>query len=352
MGYGLMRFKKYYVALKTNKPLLKTTFAQKSKIILNIIKFFMSYGNPVLKNKPVVAQIEATSHCNLKCKMCIRDKMGIPIGNMSFEDFKIILNKMDSLFKIHLQGQGESFLNPELFKMIRYANKRGVLIMLNTNGTILTPKIIEEICNVEIGGITVSIDSVKKENYEKIRIGANFEKVLNNVKSLTTRLKERKKGTVVSLATVILRDNLNELPYFVHLASKLGAKRILFQTIQGKKDYVDKYDAMTKKQVNLTKENLKDKIEETKRLAKKEGINVVFDQEKSTGCVWPWRSIYITWNGYVTPCCKILDYRKPLFGNLLKEDFWKIWNGKDYQTYRKLLIKRKAPLNCLGCNNV
>ena len=93
-------------------------------------------------------------------------------------------------------------------------------------------------------------------------------------------------------------------------------------------------------------------MREVKEIAKKEDISVIFDEEKSSGCLWPWRMMYVTWNGYVTPCCKILDYRNPLMGNLLEENFWKIWNSKKYQMFRKMLRKREPPKYCVGCNMV
>ncbi len=355
MSYKVMRLTKYYDALRSNSSFLKTSFKQKMKILSNILKFSKTMLTKplIVKNKPVIAQIEPTSECNLRCEMCVRENIGVPIGTMSLENFKKILDKLDCLFKLHLSGQGEPFLNKEIFEMIRYANKKGIIVYFATNGTCLTKEVIDKICSVEIGEIGISIDSPKKEVYERIRKGAKFEKVLENVKNLVYELKKRNKKTIVSIAAVILKDNLDETSEFVLLAKKLGVEKIGFQTIQKKEDYLDKYDSKAKLQAlsNLN-EKLKDKISETKKIAKKNGITIIFDEEKSPGCVWPWRSIYITWNGYVTPCCKILDYRMPYFGNILKEDFWKIWNGKNYQIFRKLLRERKAPAGCRGCDRV
>ncbi len=347
-----MRLRKYYDALRTNSPFFETSIIQKVKILLNILKFFRERGKIIIRNKPVIAQIEPTSQCNLKCKMCIRDKIGVPIGNLSFENFKKILEKLDSLFKIHLSGQGEPFLNKEIFEMIRYANKKGILINTNTNATTLTKEVILKISDVEIGEIGISIDSPDKKEYEKIRKGAKFEKVIENVKNLTRELKKKERKTIVTLAAVILKNNINELPEFINLARKLGIRKIVFQTIQEKEDYVKKYSKETKGQRVSELKNLRENINKTKELAKKYGIVVIFDEEKSPGCIWPWRSIYINWEGYVTLCCKILDYRKPLIGNILQQDFEEIWNSREYQIARKLLKERKAPLQCKGCNMV
>lgn len=354
IDYKLMRARKYYDAFKTNKSFLRAPFKQQLKIIVNILRFFNAISKKLLiiKNKPVTAQIEPTSQCNLNCKMCIRKKIGVPTGTMSFPDFKKILDKLDRLYKIHLSGQGEPFLNPELIKMIKYANSRGILIMLNTNATLLTKKIIDDICNVNIGEIAISMDSPKKENYEKIRKGANFERVIYNIKKLSYEIKKRKRKTIVSLATVILKDNLNELQEFIKLAKEVGAEKIVFQTIQEKEDYLAKYDNNARTQMKITKERIIKQMISIQKLGNKEGINIVFDEGRSPGCIWPWRGIYVTWNGNVTTCCKILDYRNPLMGNLLDEDFWKIWNGKNYQLFRKFLRQRKAVPACKGCNMV
>jgi len=355
MNYKIMRLRKYYDAARSNSSFFNTSSKQKAKIITNLLKYLKTRTSKplIIKNKPVIAQIEPTSCCNLKCEMCIREKVGVPIGSMSFNEFKKILSKLDSLFKIHLSGQGESFINKDIFKMIDYANKKGITVFFTTNGTLLNKNTIKKICRLDIGEIGVSIDSTNPQKYEKIRKGAKFEKVTENIKNLAKEIKKRNKKTILSTSAVIFKDNIEEIPEFIKLAKKLGIKKMGFQTIQEKEDYKDKYNKGIET-INSSKfkKKLKEKIEEAKKLGEKLGISVIFDETKSPGCIWPWRSVYITWNGHVTPCCKILDYRKPYFGNLLKEDFWKIWNGKQYQLVRKLLRERKAPYPCRGCNMV
>jgi radical SAM protein with 4Fe4S-binding SPASM domain len=355
MSYYLMRLNKYYDAIRTNESFFKTSAKQKGKILLNILKFYKTNLNKplIVNNKPVVAQIEPTSLCNLRCKMCIREKIGIPIGTMPFEDFKKVLNKLDSLFKIHLSGQGEPFINKDLFKMIDYANKRGIIVNLNTNATLLNEEAIKKICDVNMGEIAVSFESTNKEEYEKIRRGARFEEVVENIKKLNLFLRKRKKRTIVSLAVTILKENIDELPNFVLFADKLGVKKIIAQTVQEKEDYVKNYNSDTKENMLFNYKNkLNAKVNQSKKIAREREIEFIFDEEKSNGCIWPWRSIYIAWDGNVTSCCKILNYKKDGMGNLLKEDFWSIWNGKKYQIFRGLLRKRTAPLPCKGCKMV
>jgi radical SAM protein with 4Fe4S-binding SPASM domain len=354
MNYKLMRARKYYDAVKTNKSFLNAPLGLKIKIITNILRFFgiQSKKPLTIKNKPVTAQIEPTSECNLRCKMCIRETTGIPIGRMSFEDFKKILDKLDSLYKIGLSGQGELFMHPELFKMIDYSNKRGILVNLNSNGTLITKSIIEKICKTDIGEIGISVDSPKKEEYEEIRVGARYNRLLENIKNLTTALKKNNRKTIVTMTPIIFKNNIKDLPEFVDLAKKVGIKKISFQTLQTKENYLTNYGKDMKSQI-ITKdiEKLKKKMKEAKELGEKYGITIIFDEDESPGCIWPWRGIYIMWNGDVTACCKVVEAKNTL-GNILKQDFWEVWNGEKYQELRRLLKERKTPSYCKGCNRV
>jgi radical SAM protein with 4Fe4S-binding SPASM domain len=356
MNYKLMRLKKYRDSIISNKSFLTAPLKNKSEILFNILKFFKnSINKPVIiDNGPITAQIEPTSLCNLKCKMCIREKEGVPIGSMSFENFKMILDKLKSLYKVGISGQGELFLNKEIFKMIDYANKKGKLVHVVSNGMLLDWEIIQNICKVDIGEIAISIDSTKKEKYEDIRKGADFNLVTKNIKNLVEELNKKKKRTIVSIATIIFKKNMDEIPDFVLLAKKLGIKKIAFQTLQTKENYLKDYDKEMKKQIVINEEiKLKEKINRGKEIAKKEGITLIFDEIKRPGCIWPWRGIYINWKGDVTACCKVFDYKNPLLGNLLKQDLWEIWNGPNYQRYRKFLKKREVPFeSCNGCNEV
>jgi MoaA/NifB/PqqE/SkfB family radical SAM enzyme len=356
MNYRLMRLKKYRDSITSNKSFLSASLKHKFDISLNVLRFFKNSVNKpnVINNGPITAQIEPTSLCNLRCKMCVREKEGVPIGSMSFENFKIILDKLKSLYKVGISGQGELFINKDIFKMIAYANKKGKLVHVVSNGMLLNKEIMENICKVDIGEIAISLDSTNKEKYEGIRKGADFDIVTTNIKTLVEELKKKKKKTIVSIATIIFKKNIDEIPDFVRLAKRLGVKKIAFQTLQTKENYMKDYDKEMKGQIVINeKSKLKEKIEEAKEIAKKEGITLIFDEIKRPGCIWPWRGIYVNWMGDVTVCCKAFDYKNPLLGNLLKQDLWEIWNGPNYQRYREFLKKRKVPFSsCKGCNEV
>ncbi len=300
-------------------------------------------------SKPISAQIEPTSRCNLKCKMCVRERF--PVGDMRFEDFKIILRKLNMLIKIHLQGLGEPFLHQDIFRMLKYAKQKGIITNLNSNATLFTKDIVDKIIDSGLNEIAISIDSTNKKVFESIRIHGDFDKIVNNIKLLTSTRDEMKSKLKVSLAVTIMKKNLEELPKFVDLANKLNIDKIIFQTVQIKEDFVKIYskEFSNTELVNTKKEQFKNLINETKRRAKKYKIDILFD-EQDQKCVWPWRNIYITWQGYVTPCCKIVDFKNPVFGNIINQSFKEIWNSKTYKKFREGFLKRIPPDPCKGCN--
>ncbi len=70
--------------------------------------------------------------------------------------------------------------------------------------------------------------------------------------------------------------------------------------------------------------------------------------DKSSVCMWPWTSAYITVDGFVTPCCiHGTDPRKFNFGNLKEKSFLEIWNSPAYRNFR---VKLKSPVPDKFCN--
>ncbi len=339
-----MRLKRYLsITNKYFKLLSKRSLVQNVRINSNLLSYLTANKKINCQNKPISAQLEPTLRCNLRCKMCFRDKF--ECGDMSFEEYKSILLKLNRLVKLHLQGLGEPFLHKDIFKMINYAANKGIIVTAISNGTMFTPKIIEQMKHTKLSELGISIDSTKKELYESIRIGANFDKVKENIKNLTKAVGNKMD---IFMAVVILKENVNEIVEFVDFANSLGIKKIIFQAVQSKEDFVENYEEGFDSLVINDKKKVKILINEAKRRGKKLGIEVVYD-ENVIECVWPWRNIYVTWKGDITPCCMIVDPNELKLGNIHEQPFNKIWNGQRYKYLRYALLKGKYVKACEGC---
>ena len=68
-----------------------------------------------------------------------------------------------------LHGIGEPLVNHELDKIIKYLKDREVEVIINSNGTLLTPKWQEKLIESGLDQYRCSIDGATDETYARIR---------------------------------------------------------------------------------------------------------------------------------------------------------------------------------------
>ncbi len=316
--------------------------SRRFKVLKNIFLSLFRLPRP-LNSQPVWMQVEPTSRCNLDCVMCVRKKLK-PWGDMSLEEFKSVMDKLPLLYGVQLQGQGEPLLNEELFDMISYANNKGVDTTVVTNGTLLSKKNVKRLLESGLDEVVVSVDSHKKEVYEKIRRGAKFDNVITNIQGLVKQRNKQDSHLKISFWVTVMRNNFKEIHEFVEFADDLGIDEVVFRVMRVNPDYKERYDKDFIKGNFITQEELNS----VKRKIKRGRTRVIF--KEGGKCWWPWQGLYVSWDGEVTPCCVILDRKKHSIGNIIKQDFKDIWYSGDFIKFRKDLIERRSKL-CQGCRN-
>ena len=285
----------------------------------------------IVRSRPLIIQVEPTINCNLKCSGCVSPLMKIQKKALSLGEFKHILTQFPSVQKISLVGAGEPLMNPELFDIIDFAKKSGKAVGFATNATLMNKKVSEMIVSSKTDWLNISLDGATKETYEKIRIGSDFGEVIKNVKTLVKSLGRQKKPEV-SIWFLTMRDNIIELPGLIELAKQLGIQNVCVQSTHywGRGDI--KQRILQERVVANDTVRIKHTLNAAAIIAKKYHIGFSYvnipDKNSERACQWPWRSCYITVEGYVTPCC--LHGASPElinFGNIFTEDFEKIWNN-------------------------
>ena len=125
--------------------------------------------------------------CNFKCFHCFTESH--PIFQQNIDDTFFILNKLknNNIDILALDGNGEIFLlYRQLCEFLKGLTPKDFKhIFFITNGSLLDSSKITELRETsEKTGIeyifNLSIDGCTKETYEAVRIGANFEQVINN----------------------------------------------------------------------------------------------------------------------------------------------------------------------------
>ena len=185
---------------------------------------------------PTMMEFLISNTCNLECVMCKgeysslirKNREHLPPLRTPYD--KEFLNQLEEfipfLHEARFSGSGEAFsidMNYEIWgKLIRKNPK--CVIMVQTNGTILTARVKDILSrgNFQIG---VSLDGMTKATYEGIRVNANFDKVMENVRYFADYCREKK--IKFSLAMCAMRQNWRELPDFINFCNSMNAVAII-----------------------------------------------------------------------------------------------------------------------------
>ncbi|HWO24117.1 MAG TPA: radical SAM protein [Kofleriaceae bacterium] len=109
-------------------------------------------------DRPIVTHLVVTRRCNLSCGYCFEyDKVSPPVPREVLEARIDHLAKLRSIF-VTLTG-GESLLHPDIVALVRHVRARGMIPLLNTNGYLLTPKLVEELNAAGLYAMQLSIDN-------------------------------------------------------------------------------------------------------------------------------------------------------------------------------------------------
>ena len=129
--------------------------------------------------------VEASSRCNLRCKMCFRHSwVGERFGDLDPAAFARLMDDpvLRNTRTVFFGGMGEPLVHPSLTEMAALASAHGKNVELVTNGTLLTRERAGDLLKAGVSRIWVSIDELY-ENYGKIQVGSDFGLVLGNLES-------------------------------------------------------------------------------------------------------------------------------------------------------------------------
>lgn len=317
-------------------------------------------------SQPFYMQVEATTHCNLACKMCVRNETIKNPMHLKFDKFKEVFDQVIPK-KLTLSGVGEPMLNPELYKMVDYARKHGTTVMIPSNGTILKKrKLSEALVDSGLNVLKISIDAASAATYLNVRLEDYFDDIIEGIRVLEDVKKERNtRFPELRFDFVILEDNYREIPDLVRLADQLNIKTIFFRAlqvegIQGEReellgrdvDFKGLFESV-KKGLSLAhqlkiKTNLKDIA---KDFLTYESLYVKHDSKMQEHvCLLPWLQCFVSVKGELSPCCATYSNEGYSAGNVYEQGFDDVWNGDKMQELRRKFKNKQNDLAiCTDC---
>lgn len=273
---------------------------------------------------PHVLNIETTNKCNLRCIMCDRDQ-GREEGYMEAAVFRKLIQECSKYMpRIWLNLAGEPLLHPMLIDFIEFAKESGIQeLCLNTNATLLNGTLRAEIIDSGLDLLAVSIDSLREEVFKNIRIGADLNKVLDNVMGFLDARKARAaERPKLDIAFLTMAENLNEIEEFKFFWME--------RLEQGDSVSFSRWNSRVKQPASLNND-----LEAADRLP----------------CIQLWRNSAVTWNGDVLVCYG--DFRgKTKVGNVNNSSLYELWHGDSLMNIRKKHVLREFTQSdtCSDCS--
>ena len=192
-----------------------------------------------LMNMPTFLNLEfVRGKCNLRCRMCTgthaKDHPN-QFSYVSVDEFRMILAAAPTITGVTLSsGDSDPLLHPAFDRIVEAARDADVLLDLYTNGHALSARTCRKIVETQaISMINFSIDAATPETYRKIR-SADLGRLIRKIEMLGT-MKADSGGAnpMVALSLTAMADTIQELPDFVRLAARLGAKRVFVGDLIG-----------------------------------------------------------------------------------------------------------------------
>lgn len=270
----------------------------------------------ILRDFPMHLDIEATSLCNLRCTFC--DKLPVlrkdQLGRIDMALYRKIIDEGSErkLCGVKLSYRGEPLLHPDIAEMVFYAKSKGVLdIYFNTNGILLDAKMSEKLIDAGLDRISLSVEGTDPGEFEKARVGAKFDVILENLDTLNKLKKKRN-----------VKHPLVRVQTFIYPGLDL----------------------------ELYKSFWLPRCDEVAAVDYKDGAKRQTGLEQEWGCPQLWQRMTIEWDGTVHPCNNDDSGLMPLF-NVNEKSVYECWHDAGIEKIRKfhrdgMSQKVKA---CDGC---
>lgn len=184
------------------------------------------------------ATMVLTERCNLRCVHCFvhdpAQDSHLRSKELKTEQWLRILDQLaDAGCLWLLLTGGEPLLRPDFADLYRYAKRKGFLITLFTNGTLLTPRLVNLLADWYPLLVEVSLYGATRDTYETITgVRGSFQRCLSGIRLLVEA------QLPLRLKTVAIKPNQHELESLYGLAAELGVPfrhdGMLWQTFGGR----------------------------------------------------------------------------------------------------------------------
>jgi radical SAM protein with 4Fe4S-binding SPASM domain len=328
--------------------------------------FIQSFIKPIkLWSTPLWLGLEITNRCNSNCRTCTlshNEALRRNPGHIDFQHFQAIFDQYRPKI-LSLTGVGESLLNDDYFRMIKYAKNNDCYVYSTTNG-ILIKRYASELTACGLDELTVSMDGYDNQSYHSIRGVDHYDTIINGLNSLSDNCMNNNSSMIFGFNVVVQDINYLHLDKFIDLAKATKASFVYFLPLDINTEVMSNKEYS----VGVNKDSLWLSINRAFKVSKELKISTnlkywikYFSNIWSKMHPWenkpisarichlPWGGIFINSYGDILPCC-ILTTANYSYGNFHSGPLNTIINSESAIKFRTILKKGKKPFSrCREC---
>jgi radical SAM protein with 4Fe4S-binding SPASM domain len=205
-----------------------------------------------------------------------------------------------------------------------------------------------------VSRVIVSLDASTKEIYERIKLGAKWEKVMDNIRYFVAL------RTMVNMPIpelwfrfVAMSKNIHEIEKYPALIEEIGIPAKYRTGMDNHMEFTGLLEFPSNR--HLCAEIPQCVVEKTNAEAEKRGFGIAWSHASHTTqrpireCV-AWQEPYILVTGHVMPCCQSVmsDMRSELermsLGNIKEQSLHDIWYSEKYRAFRCAVPRSTGPV--------
>jgi len=321
-----------------------------SSTLLNGMSYLLN-RNPI--RGPIYVGWEILWRCDAKCEYCNRWK--IKKGEPSTDEAIRVIRDVGKLGTcIFAFTGGEPLLRNDIGKLIRVAKEYGMVVNINTNGSLLKAKareLVDSGCDI----ITVSAESHDPKTHDKIR---GFDGLFNLLMGGIKEVKRLRKGDKpnIKVRANVNRSNYKDLDKYL----KFWSNKVDEVVLQPIHDEIRNAFTIPKKMM-FTAEEKKDFTETFNALLRKYGLSNEYYRHFPTFFFDPesLRKKFKCYAGHfffqmdpelnVYPCAAYMHK----VGNLKDSSIEELWKSEEMKKFRNILRNRENRCVCwYNCNGI
>ena len=269
---------------------------------------------------PGLCHFAITDACNAKCKFCnfSRSKPGKSKYASAEGSTRAIEILYEQGIRYLMLFGGEPLLHPHLDDLIQCASRKGMRVMVTTNGSLLSPSRLESAARA---GVTTFLISVDASNVTVHEANRGLPGVCERIREANRIIRKLGLRSAASVAMSRLVD-YDALPSFLH---SLGFESVTFSYPQtsahsnyrgfsdsrlvsySPEELLDVFNSVRALKKRIRVENPSQSIEEMKRFIRKE--------EQLFPCLGGYKYFYLDWNldlwrchFWHSPLCSVFEF--------------------------------------------